>query len=76
MEPADVLSTLAQALAPYLIESIRDAETSSGWVCARGQHEQLLRVEAIQDPDVLRSNAPHERPPRCKRRLHVRNTRQ
>jgi hypothetical protein len=32
MEPADVLSLLARALAPYLVETLRDHEAASGWV--------------------------------------------
>jgi hypothetical protein len=32
MEPADVLNVLARALAPYLVETLRDQEAAAGWV--------------------------------------------
>ncbi|HKY40157.1 MAG TPA: helix-turn-helix domain-containing protein [Polyangiaceae bacterium] len=32
MEPADALSVLVRALAPYLLETLRDQEAAAGWV--------------------------------------------
>ena len=32
MEPVDALSVLARALAPYLLETLRDHEAAAGWV--------------------------------------------